>query len=556
MLSLDSRGSRRVLTVASVLSLAYAALSFVILWRGFPHEDAYILFKYARDVGRGAGIVFYPGGPHAEGATDFLWMLALAGGSALHLDPAIGAALLNTVAFFLCARVLAQALQPLDGGASPLVFAVALLILTPCAVAGYLGFGTMVYATLALLVYRAYIRDEALRVPPLGLALGLLRPDGVVLGVAFGLLALPRARELRTRYLASCGACVAAGSTYFAWRWHYFHEPLPLPLYVKAHYAGVPAGVEDTVDWVLSTLLPLAGLGVGARLLLGRASIARRAGLGLVPFAIHAGSFVMTTTSQNVANRFESPAALAVLYFVLAGAAERAQANRPSGARMWTFVALALAAFGPQALIAKDVTQGALRRQYVDVFAWWLGRQGGPELRIASTEAGRMLYWTDAPVLDLVGLSSPETTRMPPSRALLARFDPDVVMLHPAGALDEDRMEAGRSGDVLRLTEPIAAYFRPGVAELAAPDLPPYDDLHLANAVVAPIATLGWLATRSEEYELYAVRFEARFARFHVYAIRTGLPQREAIVAELLATHLPNPEASHLSLTFGLVRAP
>jgi hypothetical protein len=544
--------SRQAWLVALVLALAYGALSWAVLSRGFPHEDAYILFKYARDVGRGAGIVFYPGGPRAEGATDFLWMLALAAGSAVHVDPALGAAVLDTAAFLICARLFAGALLPLDARTAPLVVATALLVLTPCAVAGYVGFGTTVFAVLALLLYRAYVRGEVSGIPAMGLVLGLLRPDGVVLAVAFALLALPLARERgqARRYLVACAACAAAGAAYFVWRWRYFGELLPLPLYVKSHHARVPSGVGDTADWALSTLLPLVGLVVAARLLLGRAPPGRRAWLGLAPFAAHVASFVLITTSQNVANRFQAPAALALLYLAMTLAADRARTNAPTAARTWGFVALSVVAFYPQAVIAADVLTGAFERQYLDVFAWWLARTGGPSLRIASTEAGRMLYWTDGPVLDLVGLSSPETARTPPGRALLSQFDPDVVMLHPGNALEENRAAAGRTGDVLRLDQPIATYVRPRLLRFLAPELASYDVLHRTNTEVAPVATLGWLATRGDAYELYAVRFRSRKARFHVVALRASLPEKDAILAELAAAHVPDPHASHLALTF------
>jgi len=42
---------------------------------GHPHEDAYILFRYAENLAAGHGIVFNVGGPRAEGATDFLHLL-------------------------------------------------------------------------------------------------------------------------------------------------------------------------------------------------------------------------------------------------------------------------------------------------------------------------------------------------------------------------------------------------------------------------------------------------------------------------------------------------
>ena len=47
-------------------------------------EDAYISFRYARNLSEGRGLVFNPGDPApVEGYTNFLWTLLLAGTGAL-----------------------------------------------------------------------------------------------------------------------------------------------------------------------------------------------------------------------------------------------------------------------------------------------------------------------------------------------------------------------------------------------------------------------------------------------------------------------------------------
>src|SRR2546421_10679033 len=62
--------------VGLVVALA-VLLVHVWIYR-FLTDDAYISFRYARNLSHGAGLVFNPGGPAVEGVSNFLWGLMLA----------------------------------------------------------------------------------------------------------------------------------------------------------------------------------------------------------------------------------------------------------------------------------------------------------------------------------------------------------------------------------------------------------------------------------------------------------------------------------------------
>ncbi len=104
--------AKRLPILLSVLAmLVYLGAGIIFLERGHPHEDAFILFRYAENLAEGHGIVFNPGGPRTEGATDFLWLLMLAGLVKLGIDVAVGAVILNAVGaglavWILCRRIL------------------------------------------------------------------------------------------------------------------------------------------------------------------------------------------------------------------------------------------------------------------------------------------------------------------------------------------------------------------------------------------------------------------------------------------------------------------
>ena len=529
------------------ITTAYCALGLIIWWRGGAAEDAYILFKYARMVGEGHGIVFYPGGPRSEGATDFLWMLALALGSSAGLVPAVTGCILNAAGLssVLCSY------QALARGAPRgrrwiLVVALTLLV-SPCATAGMLGFGTTCYAALCLQLYLAYVTRRSARVAPLALLVALIRPDGAVLAGSFALLQLVTWERVRDRTRTALGWAAAAvvGAGYFVWRWHYFGDLLPLPLLVKSHFPLPAPGIADMIDWVWSTAVPMLVLLALARVIGGRAGLHRSLLLGLLPFAVHLLAFLHTTPSQNIANRFEAPAEV-VLGFVAVRALVFAPRQAP-----WRAAVLAVAFVGmqvPRWLIVEPELATALQpSHYVIRFATALAklearRPSHHLLRLATTEAGRLAYGLDGPVLDLVGLCSPETAQAPPSFDLLDRFDPDVMVVHPAGTLDENAIDEGVGRDIVKVRRPFASMWWPLYRPMAVPDPARYAAAPwfgaakaglVENIRAAPPAALAWIDARRSQYEVFAVHIPARFARYHVVAIKRDLPDHDEIVTAL-----------------------
>jgi hypothetical protein len=519
-------------TAAAGVAVAWLAVALTMLARGEPHEDAFILFKYARNLAGGSGIAYYPGGPHAEGATDFLWLLLVAAAARAHVGVAVGAALLNAAGVWVAAWLLVEPTVPARaGGFGVRAAASVFLLVAPCAVASYVGFSAALYSACALLLYRTYVRGRAIWLLPLGFVVALMRPDGVLFATGFALLGATRLRPREVRdYAVAAFVTVALGVAYFAWRAWYFGLLLPLPLYVKSHYAGLPPGVGETLDWLASSVAPLAGAYVAGALLLGKNTAPqRRLALGLAPFALHAFAFAASVPSQNVGNRFESPDTLALFYALVQVTSSRARAARTAPAIAW-LGALALA-FVPLVPIERDVFHAAFEHSYVTRFARALADVAPRGSRLAVTEAGRIPYFASAEVLDLVGLNSAETARVPPSRALLERFAPDLVMVHPAGLFDERLIVPGT--DVVPLAPPLSRLVIPYGRGFMADALPPYADLHAENVRVAPAAAMAFLDAHAGDYDLFAVRFESRFVHYHLYAVRRGWSAHDAVVGAL-----------------------
>lgn len=108
---------RRDLVFALFATGAVAVLGAALLevwYAAVPFDDAYISFRYADNLARGRGLVYNPGEP-VEGYTNFLWVVLVAAGIRLGLDPVLVALTLGRVAFVtgiaLCAALVRRGAQ-------------------------------------------------------------------------------------------------------------------------------------------------------------------------------------------------------------------------------------------------------------------------------------------------------------------------------------------------------------------------------------------------------------------------------------------------------------
>lgn len=530
-------------------ALAHLILGANVLYRAHPSEDAYILFDYVKNLVAGHGIVYWPGGPHAEGATDFLWMLAIAALVRLGCDVAVAAVLGNSAGAWMASRIAIGAiLRAGVRGPAALALSLATFVFAcgAAALASYVGFSATAYSALALLLF-VWWTDA----PPgklhwilwIGLATALFRPDGAFLAAGFAALGFARARQESTlpKYLRTAGLVALAGAVYALGRWLYFGLLLPLPLYVKGHAAGELPGIEPTLGWLGDRLgaAPLA-LGIGAVFAAGlalRSKIAGDAGrllLGFLPFLAHAVALCFAHQSQNFAFRFHAPTGAALIYLLLVLAARACAAARSPVLRA-AICAATLACFVPGFRRTLELYPWTWRQHtYVDSFAPELGRILEPGRTIALTEAGRLAYWTSVRVEDIVGLNNPRTARAPADLAYLRSIDPDVVMFYSSPAVFG--FARALPGAKIAPVAPLDLELLRDVPDPLYRQVFDRDvDQWVEGVIPGRVASLklARFLVESRAYDAYAVRYAAGYE--HVWALRRGLPEAPRILEALRA---------------------
>jgi hypothetical protein len=493
---------------------------------GRPEEDAAMLLRYSRHLAAGHGIVWNVGEKPVDGATDFLFMVLVAGVHRLDVGLETAARAIGLFAHattvllvFLGARLLYGASRPWAlVPAAFLAVGPGLRHLAAC-------YGTPLFALAATVAWLfacrlADAQDGAESRPAFGFAMaafamGLARPEGVFLG-GFMLLAVLVARGGRGAR-AAVGPFVLVfltlGLAYFLWRWHYFGYPLPNPFYKKGagvlHWHSLRQSWRNL--WALGrpvVLLVPAGLVVrGAR----RAAVF----VGL-PVVLFVTLFVLISDETNYVMRFRYP----ILPVLLLGSVPVAQAllealrasrrdpgagRRPPALRGAARWAAALAVAGFLVWVEhRDHRYVAPRRMGLYEAALVLRDYAPRGYALVTTEAGLLPLYSEWRAVDAWGLNDSYIAHHGGiDEAHLDRYRPEVILFH--------------------------AYFSPGVPDRGER----VEGRSLGRPWYRMVMTLkGYAENRG--YELAAC-FGRDAWDTHYYYVRRGFPKSAEIVARLRA---------------------
>lgn len=474
-------------------------------------DDAYISFRYARNLVRGHGLV-YNVGERVEGYTNFLWTLAIAGALAAGAEPEPAAEALAALAAIGTILLLAALSRRWIRGpcSGPARFLPPILFAAIGSQARHVisGMETLLFLFLVLAGFSLLLRDEpdpaevrdarswdGRAAAGSGLLFGLAvltRPEGLLYAGLAGLYlawAGVRHGSLNGSYLQRLRpalyfgiAVLALVLPHLAWRWSFYGHPLP-----NTYYAKVAGALPERLsrgwemlgraleDW---EIWPVLGLVVFAA-----PSIWRRR-VWLWSFLISlatVGAFVLV--GGDFLAFFGPRLLMPALPFALLLAAE---GLRRVGSGMYRFVdssmlpngvvGVALLAVAAYALWPPWPTRAgelgglaAMHRSWREM-GEWLARNSDPDVLIATPAAGILPYVSDRPAVDMFGLTDEHIAHH-------AEIDPAMPPAH------------GKSDPVYVLERrPDYLY----VGEMTPEGLP-------------KAARLGWVAGRiAKEYELVA----------------------------------------------------
>jgi hypothetical protein len=396
---------------------ALSALLWTALYLQYTVDDAYISFRYGKNLVAHHVWNWNSTGPHEEAYTSAVYTALGVLPALLHLSPALFFKLLGAV----CVGGMLLRLRALAASRFAVILGTLLLGVHPFVwIHAYAGLETPLY--MLLLLELAICAWRAPEVSPpwvyaLCLLLPLTRPEGIVFSVA-GVALYWRGRGQASKQLAWIGGAALAGVVYFLARWRYFHHLLPNPFYEKVVESSWHVLFRTLADNLLGA--DLYGFTLVLLFLLARERVTR--GFALTSFLLMLLLFAPHAMPMNYADRFYFQLTFpVVLLFLIVEDGAR-------NARILVIVsAVFLLALSPSGLIGGITYFPGLRRAQMDI-----GRRLAPfshDHVIFTGEAGVIPYYSGWVAYDFLGLGTYSFARDGITVEALQRIHPDVILV-------------------------------------------------------------------------------------------------------------------------------
>ncbi len=400
-----------------VLPMIVLALHMSRVW-DFTVDDAYISFRYARNLAEGHGLTYNPG-EYVEGYTNFFWTLILAGFIKCQIDPVLVSKILGALSAYgslILTYAISQRLMPLRYTPCLATW----FLSTSIVFSGYAIFGLETGFFLFLILLGSWLmlreNDSPDAWPWSGIVFGLAgltRPEAPLF-IGMLMLFLGRrfwaAQNLRRGLLF-----VSIIGAHLAFRFYYYGQWTPNTLSAKT--GNIEYQVTNGLIY-LNNYINHAGIVLWFGLLgLIHALIQKqRALLSLAATALAFSAYIALVGGDWMPLfRFISP--IEPLVFILVDAGLRLILDRKE---LTINIALAvlLAVVAVQRVDTLSGDQQFIiekEKRFWDTAAgntanWFL--QNGKPGTIAMGDIGYIGYKTNYPVMDLLGLTDPNISKM------------------------------------------------------------------------------------------------------------------------------------------------
>jgi len=303
-----------IIALLICLTVAYAAR--YVSFSQHPFEDAAILMRYSKHLAEGHGIVWNIGEQPVDGATDFLFMAAVAGLHRVGLPLELAVRALAASAHLLTVIIVYIAIVRIHGANRWLALMSAAYLAVGPGIA-YISayFGTPFFALFVTITWclAYWLRETeqshllAFMFALSALLMGLIRPEGVFLAM-FMFLAVVYSRGVgnsKTIGLNIAAAFILIGGLYFVWRWNYFGYPLPNPFYKKGGGHLYLSSLRVSLDNAVLMCAPFLAIYLLAAIR-SKAAV-KEAVFSLIPIGGFVGLWVLLSNEMNFAMRFQYP---------------------------------------------------------------------------------------------------------------------------------------------------------------------------------------------------------------------------------------------------------
>ncbi len=425
-----------VLLLGIVALLLYMVFIYIPL-HIYPAEDATILFQYSENLAQSGSISYNLYDQHSEGATDFLWMVLLALFKFLGFDVYISATVVSLVSLILTAYILFK----ISNIKNIYIFVMFILLLLslPMIPAAIEGFSILFFGLFISLSAYFFIIGNGKYLFISALFLSLIRPDGIIVALSLSSFHLLFNRDnVKSEMNLFFRYFVLPGVLYFLWRWYYFGEFLPLPFYVKSNFERYYIFFHKWSlyenRYIIKLFLPLVFISFylffKSKTKKYHIILSLYISLVIVPFLFYSSMML----SQNISFRFQYSMVLGII--IIFGYSMRyTLLNRYE--KLFVLILLCL-----QLYIIYPVS----KYKYMKLFKIpqeniiYISKELNsilPRGVIATTEAGRLAYYSKWFTIDTWGLNTPEYSKRLIKPDDISKINPDIIVVHGGNSKDE-----------------------------------------------------------------------------------------------------------------------
>ncbi len=401
-----------VLTVAIL-----AAIAWTLLFFSFTVDDAFISFRYGKNLALHHIWNWNPYGTREEAYTSATYTLIAFIPALLHLSTVL------FMKFVSLACLAAMVYRLVTRTSSRLAVLLGLLLFALGPVVWmqiYAGLEAPLYMLLVLEMSLAASKPDT--TPPawvyaLFLLLPLTRPEGVLFACA-GVILYWKGRRT-SRQLPLFALSVLLGLTYFLARWHYFHNLLPNPFYVKVAHEDLRNTLTQWIVAVAEYKGYLFALTLVA--LLSKTTVTRV--MSLCSLLLLLLLFAPHDMAMNFGDRYYVQLTLPILLLFLI-TEDIPRMSRFAAAITVLFVF----AFRPSEVLWNLKYAGSIKHAHFD-----LGRRLAPFAAghtLMAPDVGGLPYYSGWFTYDFLGLGTNSIARHGITTASLQQMHPDLIVVY------------------------------------------------------------------------------------------------------------------------------
>ncbi len=462
---------------ALILISAFAGESyFLFQFNDHPCEDAYITYRFAKNFAEGNGPVFNKE-ERVEGYSNFLWMAGIAGACRMGIDMIAFSRFVGWLSHVLTFLLVWQIPYRYFSirGFSKLVAPALYVLFLPVHYMAASGLETALYTFLMVLCVKTVLwaRNRPLPFAVAGLIftlIALCRPEGILLFAFFLIyvfsLGLAKRASLRG-YLPGIMLFIVLYGMFLLWRLYYYHALLPNTYYAKGTFPLlIRFGLGMFTLRSFITRYPFFAIFLFMLWKTGRLSTEPGRLAPILCFLAAGLCFSVCFSGFDWVPffRYILPAVPLIIILCTIICSQLWCRILPMQVRMprmiWGFITVGCFLLAAEQFYADLML--TIRLKQIDDFAYynqrafaeWLKKEIGQEPVVCVGDVGRMAYYSDAHILDILGLTSKDFAMLKKQlstpelalplcaisfarykeqeRALLLKREPEYVMLYNA----------------------------------------------------------------------------------------------------------------------------